>query len=43
MFFAVELQTSSVYVSLHAQGLIHPPNHFMRDRKIALQDEQAVR
>ena len=39
MFFAVELQTSGIYVSQHAVGFFKPFKRMVRARKIALRDE----
>ena len=41
MFFALELQTSGVYVSSHRQGLFTPSKPLIRERKIALRGENA--
>ena len=38
MFFAIEIQTSGVYVSPHSQSLIALSESLIRDRKIALND-----
>ena len=42
MFFAIEIQTSGVYVSPHSQSLIALSESLIRDRKIALNDKQVV-
>ena len=42
MFFADELQKSGVHVSLRVQGLVEPPKHHIRSRKITLRDENVV-
>jgi len=42
MFFAVELQTSRVYISLHLYGLVKASNPTIRARKIALHVKQIV-
>ena len=39
MFFAIELQTSGVYLSLHLKGIFVASKRLIRDRKIALRDE----
>ena len=39
MFFAIELQTSGVYLLSQGQGLINPSKILIRHRKIALHDE----
>ena len=42
MFFAIELQTSRVNFLPHRQGLFKPSKPSIRDRKIALRDENVV-
>ena len=42
MFFAIELQTSGEYVLFQPQGLFKPSNLLIRDRKIALHDENVA-
>ena len=42
MFFAIELQTSGVYLLSQGQGLINPSKILIRHRKIALHDEYAL-
>ena len=42
MFFAIELQTTGVYISPHRYGLFFPAKRFIRGRKIALRCEQVV-
>ena len=42
MFFAMELQTSGVYISIHLQGMFKPSKFVIRIRKIALRDENGV-
>jgi hypothetical protein len=42
MFFAIEIQTSGVYVLFDPQSLFTPPELVIRNRKIALHGEYIV-
>ena len=42
MVFAMELQTAGVYVSLQPYGLLQMSKPVIRDRKIALNEENGI-